>query len=71
MRMVVKSNPRQLKKIAALIVQGRVKVEIGKVFSLEDASAAHRYLLNGHVRGKVALRISTSWGNIAPRTWAP
>lgn len=61
LRMVVKANPLQLKKIAALIVRGRVKVVIDKTFPLEKVSAAHQYLQNGHVRGKVALKISSMW----------
>ncbi len=56
-RMVVKSNPLQLKKIAELIVARRVKVVIEKAFPLEKVRVAHRYLQNGHVRGKVALHV--------------
>jgi NADPH:quinone reductase-like Zn-dependent oxidoreductase len=64
MRMVVKPNRLQLKKIAGLIVTGRVKVVIAKAFPLEKASAAQQYLQNGHVRGKVILRIAPGRGII-------
>jgi NADPH:quinone reductase-like Zn-dependent oxidoreductase len=61
-RMVVECNSEQLKKIAALIAKGRVKVAIEKDFPLEKAAEAQKYLANGHVRGKVALHMSTGWG---------
>jgi NADPH:quinone reductase-like Zn-dependent oxidoreductase len=63
-RMVVKSNPLQLKKIAALIGAGRVRVVIDKAFPLEKVSMAHKFLQNGHVRGKVALHMSPSWSAV-------
>jgi NADPH:quinone reductase-like Zn-dependent oxidoreductase len=59
-RMVVKTSPLQLKKIAVLVVTGRVKIQIEKAFPLAKASAAHRYLQNGHVRGKVVLQMHPS-----------
>jgi NADPH:quinone reductase-like Zn-dependent oxidoreductase len=63
-RMVVKANPLQLRKIAGLIAAGQVRVVIGKAFPLGKGSAAHRYLQNGHVRGKVILQMAPSRGTL-------
>jgi NADPH:quinone reductase-like Zn-dependent oxidoreductase len=62
MRMMVTANAEQLKKIAALIATGRVKVSIEKAFPLDKVGVAHQYLENGHVRGKVSIHMSPSWG---------
>jgi NADPH:quinone reductase-like Zn-dependent oxidoreductase len=62
MRMMVTANAGQLKKIAALIAAGRVKVSIEKAFPLDKVGVAHQYLENGHVRGKVSIHMSPSWG---------
>jgi len=60
-RMVVKVKQAQLEKIAALVAEGRVKVEIGKVFPLQKAGDAQKYLENAHVRGKVLLKTAPRW----------
>ena len=65
--MVVKAKSQQLKQIAALVASGRVKVAIDKVFPLRRTGDAHRYLENGHVRGKVALHTTTRWSVLEPR----
>lgn len=67
MRMLVKVKSAQLKRIAALIVSGKVKVEIAKVFPLSKAGAAQRYLANGHVRGKVVLKAKPRWFDLDAR----
>jgi NADPH:quinone reductase-like Zn-dependent oxidoreductase len=67
LRMVVKTKSDQLTKIAALIGAGKVKVEIAKVFPLKKAGAAHEYLENDHVRGKVVLEMSPRWFDLDAR----
>jgi NADPH:quinone reductase-like Zn-dependent oxidoreductase len=57
-RMVVKANSRQLETIAGLISTGRVRVTIGKTYPLARARQAHALVENGHVRGKVMLRVA-------------
>lgn len=44
--------------IGRLLDSGDLRVHIEKVFDLEDASAAHRMLEQGHTRGKIVLRVS-------------
>jgi NADPH:quinone reductase-like Zn-dependent oxidoreductase len=67
MRMVVKVKQAQLEKIAALVADGRVKVEIAKVFPLHKAGDAQRYLEDTHVRGKVLLKIEPRWFDLGAR----
>jgi NADPH:quinone reductase-like Zn-dependent oxidoreductase len=45
------SRPELIKLAAA----GKLKVSVDKVFPLEEAAEAHRYLQAGHARGKVVL----------------
>jgi NADPH:quinone reductase-like Zn-dependent oxidoreductase len=47
----------QLSELANLIDDGRLRVEVQEVFGLEQAAAAHERLEDGHVRGKLVLRI--------------
>jgi NADPH:quinone reductase-like Zn-dependent oxidoreductase len=42
-------------ELIALAADGRLEVTIDKVFPLEEAPEAHRYLQTGHARGKVVL----------------
>jgi NADPH:quinone reductase-like Zn-dependent oxidoreductase len=55
-----KVNPdaRVLEQITALIEDGRVVVNIDKVYPLAEASAAHTELEKGHTRGKIVLEVS-------------
>lgn len=50
-------NSEQLRAMAELIDQGKVRVEVAKVFGLDEVREAHRTLENGSIRGKVVLRI--------------
>ncbi|WP_319453082.1 MULTISPECIES: NADP-dependent oxidoreductase [unclassified Mycobacterium] len=42
-------------ELIALVVDGKLEVTVDKVFPLEEAPEAHRYLQTGHARGKVVL----------------
>jgi NADPH:quinone reductase-like Zn-dependent oxidoreductase len=53
--MVVTVKNKQLAQIARLIVEKKVRVEIAKIFPLEKVQTAHRFVENGHVRGKILL----------------
>ncbi len=57
-RYMAEPNAGQLAEIARLIDAGKVKVTVAKVFGLNDAADAHRFLENGHPNGKVVLRVS-------------
>lgn len=42
-------------ELIKLATEGRLEVTVDKVFSLAEAAQAHRYLQDGHARGKVIL----------------
>ncbi|HSX45932.1 MAG TPA: NADP-dependent oxidoreductase [Candidatus Saccharimonadia bacterium] len=50
-------STERLTKVARLIDTGKIKVNIDKVFPLEQAAEALEYLKTGHPRGKVVLKI--------------
>lgn len=54
---MTKSNKSQLDEIAALIQDGSVVPQVSGVYSLEEAPQALRESANGHVRGKLVLRV--------------
>jgi hypothetical protein len=66
--MVVKVNGDQLRKIAALVASGRVKVSVAKVFPLKEVGEAHLCLENNHIRGKVILAVSPRWFDLDARS---
>jgi NADPH:quinone reductase-like Zn-dependent oxidoreductase len=47
----------QLSELASLIDEGRLRPTVQEVFALEQAAEAHARLEEGHVRGKLVLRI--------------
>jgi NADPH:quinone reductase-like Zn-dependent oxidoreductase len=53
--MVVTVKNKQLAQIARLIIEKKMRVEIAKIFPLEQIRAAHQLVENGHVRGKILL----------------
>ncbi|HVV04574.1 MAG TPA: NADP-dependent oxidoreductase [Puia sp.] len=55
--MMGKSRPEDLEAIARLVDEGKVKPFIQKVFPLEKAADASRMSQEGHVRGKIVLRV--------------
>jgi len=57
MVMAVTASPPQLARIGGLIVEKKVVVKIGRSFALREIRAAHALIENGHVRGKIALRV--------------
>jgi len=59
--LIVQGKPRggDLEKVNALIEAGKLRPEIEKIFSLEQIADAHRLSEQGHVRGKLAIRIGT------------
>lgn len=48
---------RILQTGARLIDEGRLRIELDKVFGLEEAAAAHAYVQAGHATGKVVLEV--------------
>jgi NADPH2:quinone reductase len=50
-------GPRELARLERAVNQVRPKVPIAAPFPLEEASAAHRRLEQGHVLGRIALRV--------------
>jgi NADPH:quinone reductase-like Zn-dependent oxidoreductase len=50
-------SSEQLARIAALVADGTVRVEIAHTFSLEEARQAHELSEAGHTRGKIVLTV--------------
>lgn len=48
-------RPERLEHLTHLYAEGQLRVEIAQTFGLDEASAAHRAVETGHVRGKVVL----------------
>jgi NADPH2:quinone reductase len=46
-----------LNRCAEWIDQGRLRLHIEKVYSLEEAAEAHRHIEAGHTQGKLVLKI--------------
>jgi NADPH:quinone reductase-like Zn-dependent oxidoreductase len=57
---IIQAKPRggDLEKINALIEAGKIRPVIEKVFPLDQIGEAHRLSEQGHVRGKLVVRIS-------------
>jgi NADPH:quinone reductase-like Zn-dependent oxidoreductase len=53
----VKPRGGELEKISALIEAGKIRPVIEKVFPLEQIADAHRLSEQGHVKGKLAVKI--------------
>jgi NADPH:quinone reductase-like Zn-dependent oxidoreductase len=54
---MAKSYPEDLEQIAVLIDEGKVSPVISKIFSLEQAAEAQQLSKEGHVRGKIVLKV--------------
>jgi NADPH:quinone reductase-like Zn-dependent oxidoreductase len=50
-------NAEQLGQIAALMDEGRLRVEVARTFPVEEVAEAYRHLKQGHPRGKVVLTL--------------
>ncbi|HVS94249.1 MAG TPA: NADP-dependent oxidoreductase [Mucilaginibacter sp.] len=51
------SYPEQLEQIGGLIDEGRIQPVVSMVMSLEEASKAQRISEEGHVRGKIVIKV--------------
>ncbi len=51
-------SPEQLGRIAALVAEGTVQVEIAETLPLEQARKAHELSEAGHTRGKIVLTVN-------------
>jgi NADPH:quinone reductase-like Zn-dependent oxidoreductase len=54
----VRPSGAELALLTGWIEDGRLRVHLDETFPLEQAAAAHERLEEGHVRGKIALRVS-------------
>jgi NADPH:quinone reductase-like Zn-dependent oxidoreductase len=54
---MARSYPEELEEIAKLIDEGKVSPVIGKIFTLEQAAEAQQLSKEGHVRGKIVLKV--------------
>jgi NADPH:quinone reductase-like Zn-dependent oxidoreductase len=53
----VRPDGEQLEELAALADDGRLVVDLADVLPLEEAARAHERSEDGHVRGKLVLRV--------------
>ena len=53
----VKPDLEGLSRLAALVGDGTVKPQVGRILDLEEAAQAHRISETGHVRGKIVLSV--------------
>jgi len=53
----VRPDGEQLVELAALADDGRLLVDVAEVLPLEGAARAHELSEDGHVRGKLVLRV--------------
>jgi len=53
----VRPDGKQLMEIAALLEKGHIKPVVTQVFSLNEIAKAHQASENGHVRGKIGIKI--------------
>ncbi|WP_245464100.1 NADP-dependent oxidoreductase [Rhizobium sp. NXC24] len=56
-RYTAQPNGAQLAEISRLIEEGKVRVEVRRVYALEQARAAQEAIQNEHNRGKIVLRV--------------
>jgi NADPH:quinone reductase-like Zn-dependent oxidoreductase len=55
--MVVETKADQLSEIGNRAANGKLRIEISKVFQLTDPAAAHEFLEHGHFRGKIVFAV--------------
>ncbi|MFF7992137.1 NADP-dependent oxidoreductase [Kitasatospora xanthocidica] len=53
----VRSSGSDLAELAALLADGRIRVALDGVYPLREAAAAHRRAEQGHIQGKIVLRV--------------
>ena len=58
-RYTAQPNGAQLREIADLIDQGKVKVVVANTFELREVAEAQAVLRDRHLRGKVVLKIAS------------
>ncbi len=58
-RHVMRPSPEQLSRIAQLVAEGEVHVEIAELVPLTDVQRAHELSESGHTRGKIILTAGT------------
>ena len=46
-----------LNRIAGLVVEGKLRPDVGTILPLREARQAHELIQTGHTRGKIVLRI--------------
>ena len=53
-----RANPANLAEIASLVDSGRVKTVVDTILPLDEARRAHELSAQGHVRGKIVLKVA-------------
>ncbi len=55
---VTNTDTKHLNRLAELVDSGKIKVQVDKIFSIEQIKEAFNYLEQGHPRGKVVVKIT-------------
>jgi NADPH:quinone reductase-like Zn-dependent oxidoreductase len=53
----VESDYAQLERLDELVSEGRLRVQVAHAFPLEEAGKAHELVEQGHIKGKIVLRV--------------
>ena len=62
--LMAKPHREDLQFLIGLVLEGKIKPVVDKVYPLCETAAAFRYLMNGHARGKVLISISDESTNL-------
>ncbi|WP_438894642.1 zinc-binding dehydrogenase, partial [Bacillus cereus group sp. BC328] len=55
--MVVDPNPEQVDTMLYMVGVGLLKIEIQRIYPLQDVQQAHEQIATGHTRGKILLNM--------------
>jgi NADPH:quinone reductase len=59
---VATANAKDLEFVRSLGANGKLRIEISKVFQLSDAAQAHEFLEHEHFRGKIVFAVREQSG---------
>lgn len=54
----LRNRPEDLRQLGQWVKEGKVKMQIGKVYELEDGAKAYEQLKSGKTRGKIVVKLS-------------
>lgn len=54
------AGPRQFQRLGRAIEESKLEIPIARVFGLQDAAKAHRFMARGGILGKIVLKVARS-----------